>query len=116
MSITVRVPRFSDDAEEFSVTMRWPNSDHVEVFTYPVPRSEDGTVDRQRVDEIAWAEYQRVNDIKHEIWPEALEEEPILTDPAEIQARALAALPHPEESRPEYPEDPGTTAPPDFQG
>lgn len=115
MSITVRIPRFSDDANEFTIMFMWPNSDHVEQVTYPVPRTEDGAVDRQSIDQMAWTEYLRVNDEKHDIWHQAAQ---AVAEEAEVAApQALAAPePHPEELRPQYTEDPGTTAPPDFQG
>ena len=113
MSITVRVPRFPDDATEFVIMFMWPNEDHVEQVTYPVPRLEDGTVDRQQVDDLAWQEYLRVRDEQHTIWPVSLEQQ--LETSEEIRARIQASEPHPEEERPVYPEDPGTGAPPGLE-
>jgi hypothetical protein len=68
--ITVSVPRFDDSATEFAIKIRHAGCEYVYSATYQVPRNEDGSIDRPKVDQIVWEEYVKVDKTKDEIWPD----------------------------------------------
>jgi len=113
--LTVRVPRFSEQDQEFIVMIMHQGETHVHTVTLPTPRTPEGGIDHRRVDEMQWAEYLSVMEQLDTIWPNRTPD-PLERPIAETVIATPLAPSAFNEQEVDRPPDPGTAAPLDFEG